>query len=493
MPLFLYSGNVHLVVADETYGAFAAVTGLAAVLVAVAYLQTRNAAKTVALACGVLAWLYWSSAFVRGLGLVLDASTATAVGLTLWTAGAAAYVVLVLRARPRHQLVRVWVIVSLTILALPVFMFTRFLLFHRGHSPRTIPAAVDLKAPGQPPDIYYVIFDRYAGQETLRHTYGFDNSEIIAYLRGRGFYVADRSHANYLRTGPSLASSLNFEHLPDLYAGMQAVSDWRPIYDLLQEHRVWRSLRPLGYEFVNIGSWWQPTRHNPHATENHAFAPLPAFFHTTYEATTLYAMGITFKGRMDPRRVQWQQVPQQVEAIARAGRRERPRFVFAHLLLPHDPYVFGPDGRFLPEEVVAQRTLAENYLNQVRFANAVITRLVDVLLATPPRRQPVIIIQADEGPFPKRDDPAAVMRLASDWRKASPDDLRQKFGILNALYVPGAPAGAFYPAMTPVNTFRIVLNAHFGAQLPMLPDVSFAASSDTTPFDFFEVTTVLAR
>ena len=42
--------------------------------------------------------------------------------------------------------------------------------------------------------------------------------------------------------------------------------------------------------------------------------------------------------------------------------------------------------------------------------------------------------------------------------------------------------------MTPVNTFRIVLNAYFGTQLAMLPDRSYSYRDLAHLYDFFDVT-----
>jgi hypothetical protein len=43
--------------------------------------------------------------------------------------------------------------------------------------------------------------------------------------------------------------------------------------------------------------------------------------------------------------------------------------------------------------------------------------------------------------------------------------------ILNAYYLPGEES-RLYPTITPVNTFRIILDAYFGQDYPLLPDVS---------------------
>jgi hypothetical protein len=45
--------------------------------------------------------------------------------------------------------------------------------------------------------------------------------------------------------------------------------------------------------------------------------------------------------------------------------------------------------------------------------------------------------------------------------------------ILNANYFFDHNYTALYPGITPVNTFRVILNIYFGASLPLLDDRSF--------------------
>ena len=54
--------------------------------------------------------------------------------------------------------------------------------------------------PKNAPDIYYIIFDRYAGEKALSEQYNFDNSKFIKFLENKGFYVADDAKANYPKT-----------------------------------------------------------------------------------------------------------------------------------------------------------------------------------------------------------------------------------------------------------------------------------------------------
>jgi hypothetical protein len=57
---------------------------------------------------------------------------------------------------------------------------------------------------------------------------------------------------------------------------------------------------------------------------------------------------------------------------------------------------------------------------------------------------------------------------------------------LNAIHLPTGETG-LYPGITPVNTFRVVFNQVFGAELPLLEDrVLFSQYS--RPYDFQDVT-----
>ena len=68
-------------------------------------------------------------------------------------------------------------------------------------------------AVGERPDIYYLIFNRYASAATLQRYFDFSNPPFLAFLEEHGFCVARGSHANYLKTGHSLASTLQMDYL----------------------------------------------------------------------------------------------------------------------------------------------------------------------------------------------------------------------------------------------------------------------------------------
>ena len=104
--------------------------------------------------------------------------------------------------------------------------------------------------------------------------------------------------------------------------------------------------------------------------------------------------------------------------------------------------------------------------------------------------QPIILLQADEGPYPDR---YRLNEQTFMWRDATISELRQKMEILNAYYMPGIDSLPLFPAVTPVNSLRIVLNCYFGTNLKLFPDRIFAHENDRYPYSFFDITDQLNR
>jgi hypothetical protein len=65
--------------------------------------------------------------------------------------------------------------------------------------------------------------------------------------------------------------------------------------------------------------------------------------------------------------------------------------------------------------------------------------------------------------------------------------LRERFSILNALYLPGVPPETVPPDLTPVNTFRIVFNSYFQTALSLEENHMYALQLPFL-FRFIEVT-----
>ena len=160
-----------------------------------------------------------------------------------------------------------------------------------------------------------------------------------------------------------------------------------------------------------------------------------------------------------------------------------PKFVFSHILLPHPPFVLDKDCAPSPEQETKTKTYGENYLSQVGCVNVKIEQLVEKIL-TKSQRPPVIIIQADEGPHPIKNP----LRKEGYWKEANVASLKEKFPIINAMYLPGLKENPLYPSISSVNTFRVVFNSYFNTQLELLPDKYFIFPDPDHSYQFIDVT-----
>jgi hypothetical protein len=353
-------------------------------------------------------------------------------------------------------------------------------------------STIELKPPDPDdlPDVYYIILDRYAGSTALRDVYDFDNEPFLAALEDRGFDVPRHAHANYIKTPLSLASSLNMDFLDAdaLKAEATDGKDREPIHRVLRDHLVVpAALKELGYHYVHISNWWTPTMTNVDADRVFHYEGQDEFSTVLAQTTLLRAFSEPDAAPTDPWdwRVLREHTLYELQKLDEVPDLPGPKYVFAHILLPHPPFVFNADGSFTGRQQVDQLGDAESYIRQLSYGNTRILAAIDNIIEHSP--DAVIMLQADEGPFPSAYD-ADEWRF--EWRNATDVQLEQKFGILYAMRVPGADleAAGLHDGITPVNTFRIIFNARFGTDLPLLPDRSWAHEDLYHFYDFFEIT-----
>ncbi|HEV8564148.1 MAG TPA: sulfatase-like hydrolase/transferase [Actinomycetota bacterium] len=455
------------------------------------WLATRDPHRA-GLATAVLAVLFFSFGRVEGeLNWAADPALETQL-LVAWGLFALAGTAYALRARTRApKLTRsLNLVVSMLVLlnVIPIIA-NQFEETARATGRYVIPG-VDPASVREKPDIYYVIFDRYASQETLTEQYGFDDADALGFLEQRGFYVARDSLANYPKTTHSLASSLNMTFLDDLARRMGADSgNWDPLYGMLRGFDVATGLQELGYRYYHLGSWWAPTSTDPDADVTMEFrsqSEFSAVFSRTTAWPTL-ADRVGIDQTADFERTEYERALFQFEALERIPDDSDPTFTFAHFTLPHPPYVFDVEGNYVTRAQADRIGPDAGYVQQVQYTNARMQELVDTLLAG--ADDPIIIIQSDEGPHPEaleRDEDGY------DWTEAPLEDLQRKLRILNAYYLPDGGENGLYSTITPVNTFRLIFNEYFGADLPLLPDRTWVFQDKAHPYRLTEVTDELA-
>ena len=264
----------------------------------------------------------------------------------------------------------------------------------------------------------------------------------------------------------------------------RVASDRTPAQAMFKNHAVGEFLKGEGYRYYQLGTWFQPTRNIPIADENLVLG-VTSEFENVFTGTTMLPAIDRILGNTTPelsfRDLHREGTLFELRQLRRISTAPGPKFVFAHILLPHDPYVFRADGTPIPEAEAKATPEAELYRNHLAFANSQIKDIVGYLLAGPEETRPIVIIEGDEGPLACQ---------SVDCVQTNANYLRIRLGNLLAMYLPGVDE-QLPETFSSVNTFRTVFRDYFGADLPPLPDRSFTWPDNDHIYDFEDITNEL--
>jgi hypothetical protein len=338
-----------------------------------------------------------------------------------------------------------------------------------------------------PPDIYYIVLDSYGRADVLNREFSYENSEFLSYLEARGFYIASQSRSNYFLTILSIASTLNLNYLNPLDPEVRNSQNREPLKDLIQHSQLRQYLAGQGYKYVAFDSGYAYTR-TPDA--DLYFEPF-AWLNEFEELFMTFSSAVLVEGwRKNPLpyftyNSHRTRIVYTLEKLKEMPLIPGPKIVFAHLLIPHPPFVFDKDGKSIePDHPYnindadlypgTREEYLQGYAGQVEFTNRQMQALIDRLLNDSPV-PPVIVIQGDHGP-----------RMLIDWSSPENSCLLESSAILNAIYLPENDPGILYSSITPVNNFRVILNEYFGTDLDLLEDRTYFSNYEN-PYDYLDV------
>ncbi|MDA1101628.1 MAG: hypothetical protein O2967_21925 [Proteobacteria bacterium] len=348
-----------------------------------------------------------------------------------------------------------------------------------GDAPDANPAATAPKASLDPnarrPNVYFFVFDEYARADQLKKLFDIDNAPFLNALSNRGFIIGEQSFANFPMTLLSVSSTLSMNYV----VAEGKVFDWwgdgaRKAARVIDGYNpVVNRFHELGYKYVHGGGEGYVRCGN---AEDLCIRATPVTWITEQERLLMLMTPLRlfrYRFRFAANKFTPTVVKKAVEKFA-----GHPRFVYAHFMIPRSSVyredcstVAVLDGMMgvaaLPRhdpELMRQRKM--RYANDIRCVNPTVIDLVDTILAND--TDPIIIIQSDHGPT-----------YLHDWSTPFwPDDhYRERYGILNAIRLPNRCRHQLYPTMSPVNTFRIVLECVDGRPRGLLEDVSFSVRS----------------
>ncbi len=340
----------------------------------------------------------------------------------------------------------------------------RFKAYNEYNPPQQLPDSLK-------PDIYFLVFDAMASSKSLETGLGKNNYQLDSFLLQQGFYVAANAKANYNWTIHSLSSTLNMEYLPGWIAPV--MNDPKAYF--------WGSASILNNSLFSIlkKEGYQTYSYQPVSFNNKDW-PGSSYFKGMKEHHYYFK---TLPGRIY-RDIFWNYTKIDVDfvrekqmSIIDFRNREKkiyfdttrtliknscsftgnPKFVYGHFMIPHESYTFDSTGKVKsPEETVVKikEDDADAYFNQVLFAGKVIKDLVTYIQKYN-KKNTIILVEGDHG-----------------YRTETGNKEGYTFQNLNAIYFPDHKYDLLYDSLSPVNSFRIVLNKYFAAGFPLLKDSS---------------------
>jgi len=364
-------------------------------------------------------------------------------------------------------------IVALAAVALPVMQISAGIIQEsRAVAAQPSNAAQELHIAGDmpAPDIYYIILDGYSRDDILKDFYGLDNTAFLKELSDLGFYVARCSQSNYAQTQLSLASALNMEFIDELSGYFSPEQTKRVgMPGLIKRSITRRMLESLGYKTVAFETgynWTQVEDAEVYLTPKSSKVSLLDITGglNSFESLLIKtsAMLIIVDGatalprflQLDmnyPHQIHRERILFTLDQLGKLPSMPGPKFIFAHIVSPHKPFVFGPAGEVVQQE----KDDISGYRDQVAYLN---TRLVPLLrkIISNSSTPPIIILQGDHGGLETSE--------------------QERMAILNAYYLPEDGSRLLYDNISPINTFRLVFNHYFGTDYDLLEDTSYFSS-----------------
>jgi hypothetical protein len=300
------------------------------------------------------------------------------------------------------------------------------------------------------PDVYLLVTDGYAGRQQIEGYLKSENDSFYRALRQAGFAVADSSISNYSYTSASMAALLTMTY------GQDKSED---PHVLINQNSVTHFFANAGFDIINHSVF--------KFGDQYPKQPI-LYFRTGIHLLTYYTFWSYFKNFIanlthtqtvddDLQMMQgWSEKEQGRDARTMehllkeaATPSNRPKFVYAHFMMPHPPLLFNANGG--PADTALSTEV--QYLAYLQYTNKHLLEGIEQILRSA-KKPPIILLLSDHG-YRNDEEP----RLTPGC-----------FSNLVAWHLPDGEKPRLYNGISTVNLFRVLLNGRFGQALPLLPD-----------------------
>ena len=335
---------------------------------------------------------------------------------------------------------------------------------------------VDIKHKNELPNIIYIVPDRYLGLNQLRDYYNFDNTSFYDELRKRNFIAPSKSRSNYPFTYASLLSTLNNSYLINNYDNLPQGAS----YFQIKESHAFKKIKSMGYKFVNFDNWWKGTQNITIADFNY-YRNSAYLSSTTYDFIYFRTPIFAISDRIFPsrsKRFSCSEVKNKFNDLTSiASSKDSGLFIFAHFLVPHEPYLINADGGCNSRSFggVPENT-KQNYIGYLEYTNNKLLQIFDEISLN--NDNFIFVIQSDEGQYPE---------CFEEFNSCNLNDWDLKTGIINAFFYSKNHSLNEENFATPINNFSNIFDLIEDGSSEKEEHKIFIPTNKFNNFDFKEI------
>jgi Sulfatase len=313
------------------------------------------------------------------------------------------------------------------------------------------------------PNVYFLLFDEYAGYKSLQDSFGFKNDSLYNFMQQHGFSMLP-TFSNYDFTPYSMSSILNMKYVAGSHNNqLLAQSDVQQRFAEIRNAQAPANFETMGYKITNLSMF--DFKDNPALSQSNGLFPIHAALLTNkiFHKRMLKDIGWWFvTGRFQIAGLKKQLlykdddynklVEDKLLQVTKT-KAMQPQFCYAHFFLPHSQYCRDSTGALNAPEKISDLFNKPLYLSYLKYTNQVIQKLVSNITGSDPAA--IVIVMSDHGFY--------------DYK--SPGDYDPyNYDNICMVRFPAATHDSVNLPHSNVNFFRYLFNINYGQHLPYLKD-----------------------
>lgn len=312
-------------------------------------------------------------------------------------------------------------------------------------------------------NIYYLIFDEYAGTKCLEYYYDFDNKDFEEYLIETGFSYSRTSYnkesINTVDIVPNILN-LNYVTEPDGSAINNIEYTKQPV--------LYRFFQEMGYQINMVNHMNTLNSEGCNLLEGKEQELEGRLIPYIIENSIIYNIieGFNKQGAYEFNVESYAENLDKVLNSIKYSWKEtdgKPTLTVGYVQCPHVGFVYNSKGEYQSQEDWNNWADKSNYKEQLLYLNEQIKEIVKEIQANDPNA--IIVMQADHGARYGMH----CMYLYDEEDYDADVETEKMQNVLNCVYW-GSNEKVDIEGLSGINTWRTILNTLYGTEYEMLPE-----------------------